>query len=338
MTHPSQAALIPLSVLGQPAARPGIAGMAAAAAIVDYRNEVCYAEIPCKTLLAACDSPRVPFQWSINPYRGCEYGCTYCYARYTHEFMELRGWDDFERRIFVKRGAAAALVAELRRNRREGEGIAIGTATDPYQPAERRFGVTRSLLRALSCYEGMRLSITTKSNLILRDLSLLQEVNRRNELTVNITVTTQRAELARILEPRAPRPDLRLAAVDRLAAGGLPVGVFMMPVMPRINDALPEVGALMAAAAAAGAQHLAWQVLFLRACSRRRFLPWIGEHFPALVPTYRRLYGPAPMPLQAYTRGIAPLLRQLVEKHGLSARGRPSTPPPPRAQPDLNLG
>ena len=167
------------------------------------------------------------FTWTINPYRGCEFGCKYCYARYTHEFMGMEDGRLFEERIYSKAEAARLLRDELKHHR-EGS-IAIGTSTDPYQPAERRFGTTREILEVFAECAGRSLSITTKSDLVTRDLDLLREVGRKNELHVNMTVTTTDAALARRLEPRAPRPDLRLEAVRLLTAGGIRAGVFAKP-------------------------------------------------------------------------------------------------------------
>src|SRR6516162_3575507 len=138
-------------------------------------RDVEFVDMPVKQFLNRCDSPRMPFRWTINPYRGCEFGCVYCYARYTHEFLELRDPMDFERRIFVKRQAAEALARNLTRTALGGDQIALGTATDPYQPAERKFGLTRSMLEVFARLGGLNLSITTKSALIARDLDLLQE-------------------------------------------------------------------------------------------------------------------------------------------------------------------
>ena len=165
----------------------------------------------------------MPFTWTINPYRGCEFACKYCYARYTHEFMEMRDGVDFERKIYVKQQTAWLLRQELRKVKR-GEEIAIGTATDPYQPAERRFEITRSILQELALHHGLEIGIVTKSDLVVRDIELLREVAKHNSLYLNLTVTTVNTKLARILEPRAPRPDLRLKAVTRAGAGGIERG------------------------------------------------------------------------------------------------------------------
>src|SRR5215468_300379 len=139
-----------------------------------------FVEMPVRQILNRCTSPRMPFRWTINPYRGCEFGCVYCYARYTHEFLELRDPMDFERRIFVKRMAARVLAHTMARTPVGDDPIAIGTATDPYQPAEKKFELTRSILEVLSQPGGLRLSITTKSALIVRDLDLLSAINARS--------------------------------------------------------------------------------------------------------------------------------------------------------------
>src|SRR5580693_7617283 len=194
----------------------GIARLASQGESMRQGHDVEYFTLPVRSLLNRCTGVRMPFTWTINPYRGCEFACKYCYARYTHEFMEMRDGVDFEQKIYVKQHAADLLRQELRRVK-PGEEIAIGTATDPYQPAERRFEVTRGILEELARHEGLELGLITKGNLILRDLDLLKEVGRKNRLTVNVTITTLNVNLARILEPRAPRPDLRMETVHKLS-------------------------------------------------------------------------------------------------------------------------
>ena len=163
------------------------------------RNGVELAEMPVKQILNRCSNPRLPFRWTINPYRGCEFGCVYCYARYTHEFLGLNDPMDFERRILVKRKAAEALARSLARTPVGRDSIAIGTATDPYQPAERTFAVTRSILEIFARLGGLNLSVTTKSNLITRDIDLLVSINERSRLSVNFSLITLNRRLRRIL-------------------------------------------------------------------------------------------------------------------------------------------
>src|SRR5438876_2563823 len=211
----------------RPAPTPliGIARLAAESPKARERAGVEYFELASRSALNRESSGRMPFAWTINPYRGCEFGCHYCYARYTHEFMGMEDGREFEEKIYAKAETAALLRRDLRKAGHK-EGIAIGTATDPYQPAERRFGRTRAILEVFAEGKGRRISITTKSDLVVRDLQLLADVGRANMLHVNMTITTLDAELARLLEPRAPRPVLRLAAVRQLAQAGIRVGVF----------------------------------------------------------------------------------------------------------------
>jgi DNA repair photolyase len=303
----------------------GIARMAADAPCLEPKRRVQYFELDARSYLARCDSTRVPFRWTINPYRGCEFGCKYCYARYTHEFMELRDPEQFERKIFAKAFDAARFREELERLP-VGETVALGTATDPYQPAERRYGVTRKMLQVFAETAGLRLGITTKSDLIARDLELLKDVSRRHYVSISMTVTTLDRELARLLEPMAPRPDLRLAAVRILADAGLRVTVGCSPVMPLINDSEPSLDALAREAAAAGAGALWANVLFLKPCAYQVFLPFLEERFPALVRKYRERYERA-----AYLRGEYPqMIQERVEKirkrHGLDRKAERPEP------------
>ncbi len=278
----------------------GIAKLAAESPRLDAKTRVDYFDLPARSFLTKCDSARLPFGWTINPYRGCEFGCKYCYARYAHEFMELRDPLDFERRIFVKQFDTDAFRKELRRLE-PGEAIAIGTATDPYQPAERRYRVTRAILETFARTSGFRLGITTKSQLVARDIDVLQEITRRHFLTVSMTVTTMDAALARALEPMAPRPDLRLAAVRKLTSHGIRATVFNSPVLPLLNDSDASLDAVARAARTAGAKGFGGNVLFLKPCARQVFFPFLEEKFPELVRRYRERFERS-----AYLRGDYP--------------------------------
>src|SRR5271166_625956 len=195
----------------------GIARLASEGESLREGYNVEYFTIESKSLLNRCVSGRaMPFQWTINPYRGCEFACKYCFARYTHEFMEMRP-EDFEDKIYAKSGAAHLLRQELGRIDR-ADHIAIGTATDPYQPAERRYRRTRAILEVFARERGRHVGITTKSDLVVRDLDLLREIARANVLAVHFTITTLDEKLARLLEPLAPLPELRLAAARKLSA------------------------------------------------------------------------------------------------------------------------
>jgi DNA repair photolyase len=305
----------------------GIASLAAASPPAETRRKSEgrpeYFVLPVKSILNRCDSQRVPFEWTINPYRGCEFGCKYCYARYTHEYMELDG-SEFERKIFVKKDAGPLLARDVSHkyafDAPKTEHIAIGTATDPYQPAEREYGVTRACLEELVKREGLSISITTKSNQILRDVELLKRIAEKSSLSLNITVTTLRPRLARLLEPRAPRPDLRLAAVKELREAGLAVGVSASPLLPGISDREGEVEELAAAAKAAGAQWFFAGVLFLMPSSAKQFLPFIREKFPRLAKQYEQWYSRNGYAPEEYRRKISERVGRVKRELGFMVR------------------
>ena len=281
----------------------GIAKLAAQGESIRQGHLVEYFTLPARSLLNRCTSARVPFTWTINPYRGCEFACKYCYARYTHEFMEMRDGVDFERKIYVKQQTAWLLRQDLKKVKR-GEEIAIGTATDPYQPAEKRFEVTRGILEEMAEHHGLKIGIVTKSDLIRRDIELLRRVAEHNSLFVNLTITTLNTQLARILEPRAPRPDLRLEAVRELCAAGVNAGVICAPVLPGITDSPAALDALVRATKEAGGKYIYANPLFLKPCSASVFLPFLEKEFPQLVEEYRKRFGERAFISKAYSRRI----------------------------------
>ena len=299
----------------------GIAKLASEAEHVDSGHAVEFFSLPARSILNRCDPRRkLPFVWTINPYRGCEFACKYCYARYTHEFMELRDPNEFEHKIFVKEEAAWLLRRDLKKVRASEE-IAIGTATDPYQPAERRHLVTRSILEELSRHAGLEIGLVTKSNLVLRDLDVLKRIAEQNTIGVHITVTTLNSDLARILEPRAPRPDLRLEAVRKLNEAGIAAGVNCAPVLPGITDSPKQLGSLVKAASQAHATGIFANPLFLKPCSRSVFLPFIAEKFPHLVQRYEQLYGERDFGSEVYRKNLSALMSKLKKKYGIGAPG-----------------
>jgi len=306
--------------MAPPSSLVGIARLAAEGEALAEGHQVEYLTLDNRSVLARCKSKRVPFEWMINPYRGCEFACKYCYARYTHEFMELRDGLDFERKIYVKQHTAWILRQELKRVR-PGQSIAIGTATDPYQPAERKFGITRSLLEEFAQHEGLSLGLVTKSNLILRDVDVLKAISAKNSLSVSVTVTTMKAELARILEPRAPRPDLRMEAVRKLNIEGIRAGVNCAPVLPQITDSPVDLDHLVRAAASARSRFVMVNPLFLKPCSEKIFLPFLEQHFPKLVDFYKSRYSQRAFLPAQYAKRITTLVRNCCEKHGI-VRGR----------------
>jgi len=294
----------------------GIARLAAEGESVRQGHEVEYFTLPVRSLLNRCTVERMPFSWTINPYRGCEFACKYCYARYTHEFMEMRDGIEFEQKIFIKQHAADLLRQELRRVK-SGEEIAIGTATDPYQPAERRFEVTRAILEEFSRHKSFDIGIVTKSNLVLRDTDVLREISKHNKLFVNLTITTLNADLARILEPRAPRPDLRLEAMTKLNQAGVDAGVICAPVLPGITDSPRDLEALVRAAAEAGAKYIFANSLFLKPCSAAVFMPFLEQEFPHLVASYRKRYDHRAFLANSYRKRLSQLMARLRQKYGI---------------------
>jgi DNA repair photolyase len=296
----------------------GIARLAASSELLEAKKSVEYLELETRRFIGR-GSGRMREIFTINPYRGCEFGCKYCYARYVHEFMELRDPELFERKIYAKRFHAPWFRDEVRRLK-SGETIWIGTATDPYQPAERRFRITRRMLEVFAGERGFSLGITTKSDLVARDAELLARIARKNTVSVHLTITTLDEALARLLEPRAPRPELRVAAVRKLTQAGVRVGVLAHPMMPLINDSEKSLEAVCEAAAASGASSFSASPLFLKPCAQAVFFPFLEQHFPHLVGRYRERYQ-----ANAYLKGHYPeMIRERVQKvlsrHKLAAR------------------
>ena len=223
------------------------------------------------------DSPYVGFDRSINPYRGCEHGCSYCFARPTHAYLGLSAGLDFETRLFAKPNAAQLLRRELSARTYDVRPIAIGTNTDPYQPIERRWRVMREVLEVLAEF-GHPVSILTKSDLVLRDLDLLGPMAARGLVRVMLSITTLDGKLARAMEPRAPRPDLRLRAVETLAKVGVPTGTVHGPMIPGLSD--HELERLMDASVEAGATYAAYTVLRLPQEVAGLFEGWLDTHAP----------------------------------------------------------
>jgi DNA repair photolyase len=292
-----------------------------------------------KSVLNSPQQTGVDF-WSLNPYIGCEFGCTYCYARYAHryaverahdagklddaEFRDFRGahgWEAFEQRIFVKEQVLGALEADLRRYFRSiqdgpAEPIVIGTATDPYQPAERRFRLTRQILERVARCEGLNLGIITKSPLVARDVDLLRRIQERSDLEVYVSLISVDAALVRKVEVRSPMPATRLRALKRLSEAGVHVGLIVAPVLPGISDDLPHLEALFGAARDAGAKFVHAGPLRLYAGIRDRFLPVLDGQFPHLSARYRRAYRKRSHAPPEYARALAARIQRLQSRFG----------------------
>ena len=299
--------------------RVGIARLAFSSPRAGAKRGAEYFLLPVRSILNHCDSERVPFSWTVNSYRGCEFGCQYCYARYTHEFMDLDG-ADFERKIFVKQNAGALAARDLSIKKIQGEHIAIGTATDPYQPAEREYGVTRAILERMAERQGLSISITTKSDQVMRDVDLLRRIAEHSNVSVNLSITTLRTRLARLLEPRAPRPDLRMNAVRDLRQAGISAGVFAMPILPGITDGREDLDALARAARDAGAQWFGASVLFLMPAAQKQFFPFLDAKFPKLARRYREWFSRSNHVPETYRQEMMARVAALRKKYGLGSR------------------
>jgi DNA repair photolyase len=316
--------------------RVGIARLASSSPLADAKRGTEYFLLPVRSILNHCDSDRVPFSWTVNPYRGCEFGCQYCYARYTHEYMDLDS-ADFERKIYVKQDSGPLAGRDLAMEKVQGEHIAIGTATDPYQPAEREFGATRAILEQMAKRKGLSVSITTKSNQVVRDLDLLLRISEHSTVSVNLSITTLSPRLARMLEPRAPRPDLRLEALRELRDAGIAAGVLAMPVLPGLTDRETDLDALARAARDAGAQWFAARVVFLMPSAQKQFLPFIAAKFPKLARRYREWFSHSNYAPEAYSREISARVAALRKKYNFGPR--PADAAQPReCQPQMMLG
>jgi DNA repair photolyase len=264
----------------------------------------------------------MPDCWTINPYRGCSFGCRYCYARYTHEFLGLEDPEAFERRIFVKVGAASALEREATEEKLRARPIAIGTVTDPYQPAESRYRLTRGVLEVLARYRALRISLTTKSALVVRDIDLLRAIAARSKLAIHVSLITTDRALARRLDPGAPSPSRRLASVRALAAAGIDVGVNAMPILPAINDGEDDLRRLFVAARESGAGWIVAVPLFLASQSRRHFFSWLRREEPERVALYRRLYGSGIEVDSSWRRELAERIARIRRATGVPAPPR----------------
>ena len=285
-----------------------------------------YTHLPIKSILNSPQQTGMGF-WSLNPYVGCEFGCSYCFARFAHRYVVERGhegsgprpraWDDaaFERQVFVKSEAPDVLALTLKPSRLGDAAIAIGTATDPYQPAERRFRLTRRILERLAQFHGLNVSLVTKSPLVTRDLDVLSRLAARSRLTVYLSLITVDVPLIRVLEARSPMPPVRLRAVAKLAAGGIRAGVMIAPVVPGITDGVARLRALMQAAREAGAAFVHASPLRLYPAVRPVFLPVVARHFPSLLPRYERAFDArgavTPAYADALERRVARLQREL---------------------------
>jgi len=309
--------------------------------VIGEQKDIRYYASPAKSVLNGPETTGMGF-WSINPYIGCAFGCAYCYARYTHRWVmeraasdermtdvlgdaynKLPPWLAFERNIFVKKNAPEILSKTLRFGSErhlkllEGETIVIGTATDPYQPAERRFRITRGILEVLAEHPGMSITIITKSPLVTRDIDLLSRINRISDLSIHISLITLDRELARRIEPRAPTPESRVRALARLREAGIAAGINCMPVLPGITDNPSDLEALVKRVSEAGATYVGACAVRLKPAAKKRYLPFIEQEFPHLAERYRNTFANSAYAGEKYREGLAHFFGKICAKYGV---------------------
>jgi len=288
--------------------------------------DVVFEEIECKSIVNRVTPGtvrQVPFRWTLNPYRGCQHACTYCFARHTHEFMGYDAGRDFESKVVVKINAAEALRRDLARPSWGRELIAIGTACDPYQQAELKYSLTNRCLRVLRDFANPA-SITTKSPHVLRDIDVLQDLSRRAEVRVTFSIATLDEDVWKRTEPATARPQKRLEAVRLLSEAGIQAGVMLAPILPGLTDDPSKLEEVVQAARDHGAGYLHDNVLFLRPGTREWFMPFLREAYPHLAERYARYYRGWYAP-KTYTQDVAQQVDRLRLKYGL-ARPEPVGP------------
>lgn len=313
---------------------PGLDDRPRSLQVLDVRQRgVRFASLGVRSIANSPESTQMGF-WSINPYVGCEFGCSYCYARFAHEYVigrrevefagDLPDGEPFEQHIFVKQRAAVlgALERDLARVRKRvktggPQNLVIGTATDPYQPAERRYLLTRAVLQRLRAESELRISVITKSPLVCRDLDILTELARSNRVGIYISLITVDLALIRVFEPRSPMPHARLRALRKLTTAGLRAGLIVAPILPGLTDTPGQVAALMAAARDAGARFVYPSVLRMYPDARQRFLPLIRQHFPGLAARYAAAYGNRRDAPDAYVDALRGRFRRIGGRFGI---------------------
>jgi DNA repair photolyase len=280
-----------------------------------------YLEDTCKTALNKVpEASRVPFRWTVNPYRGCTHSCHYCFARAFHAYLDLGVGDDFSSKIVVKTNVVEVLRRELASPRWDGETIAMGTATDPYQHCEGRYKLMRGILQAYVDFE-QPLSLLTKSTMILRDLDLYEQLNEAASLSVSMSVGTLDEEVRRIVEPGTPPGGRRLEILGRFADAGIRTGVLVAPILPGLTDDEEHLEEVLAACAEVGVDYAAPIVLHVRSSIREHFMPWLERTYPWLYPRYVELYGSRAYAPKAYQQQVAERFARLRLRHGLTGSG-----------------
>ena len=312
-----------------PDALPGLGEMAGLVRSVQTPEfaGITFHEVRCRSgLNRVASAARVPFGWTINPYRGCSHGCVYCFARNTHTYLELDAGRDFDTQIVVKINIAEVVRRELARPRWGHEHVAMGTNTDPYQRAEGRYRLMPGVISALAD-SGTPFSILTKGTMLSRDLGLLGDAATRLHVGVSISLALLSDDLHPVLEPGTPSPRARLALIRRIRGAGLPCGVLLAPILPHLTDATAQLEALVDEVVEAGATSVSGIALHLRPGAREWFFEWLRRERPDLVPAYERLYARGANAPKEYRTDLQARLRSILSRRSLQRVERLSPPP-----------
>ncbi|MEE2056269.1 Rv2578c family radical SAM protein [Rhodococcus artemisiae] len=300
---------------------------------------ITFHEVLCKSALNKTpEASRLPFEYTVNTFRGCSHACRYCFARPTHEYLDLDAGHDFDTQLVVKTNVAAVLRRELARKSWKREHVALGTNTDPYQRAEGRYRLMPGVIRALA-ESGTPFSILTKGTLLRRDLPLLTLASHQVDVSVSVSLAIGDHELQQI-EPGTPSPKARLDLIRAITDAGMSCHVMVAPVIPYLTDSKRHLEGLFADLSAAGASGVTVIPMHLRGSTRGWFLSWLGTEHPALLPRYRRLYGRGAYVSREYTRWLDARVDPLVEQYGLGDRrsGHRSAEVPDRSQEPMPVG
>ncbi|MFD4468516.1 Rv2578c family radical SAM protein [Rhodococcus sp. NPDC058505] len=297
---------------------------------------VTFHEVLCKSALNRVpDGSPLPFRFTVNTFRGCTHACRYCFARPTHEYLDLDAGADFDTQLVVKVNVAAVLRRELARRSWKGEPVALGTNTDPYQRAEGRYRLMPGVITALA-ESGTPFSILTKGTLLRRDLPLLTLAARQVPVSLAVSLAIGDADLQRAIEPGTPSPRARLDLIRAITDAGFDCTVMVAPVMPYLTDSTTHLDGLLGAIAEAGATGVTVIPMHLRGSTRGWFLNWVADHHPALIRRYRQLYGRGATVTPEYRAWLRDRVTPLVERYGLG--GAAPRPPAPAAQPPEPVG
>jgi DNA repair photolyase len=315
--------------VGNDAVLPGMGGLLRTVRAPEFAGMV-FHEVEARSALNRVPSGPLPFEWTINPYRGCGHACTYCFARNTHTYLDFDAGEDFNRQVVVKVNVARVLERELRSPRWRREHVAMGTNTDPYQRAEGRYRLMPGLISALA-RSGTPFSVLTKGTLLARDLPLLASVSADVSVGLGVSIALLDRELQASVEPGTPSPAARLELVRRITDAGLSCGVMVAPVLPLLTDSVDALDELLARIASAGASGATVLALHLRPGTREWFLGWLASRYPALLDQYRRLYARGAYVDRRYREALAARVAPLLRRHGL-ARSAPRRADPSEAR------